>query len=165
MSVEWYDAKAEIVGKHAGRNWHRIRDVRGEEMRGTCSLCGDVPVRWNQSGGYFVCAGQARKDRHAAVERRRRRLAEYGLMDGEYEQMEAAQGGKCVICKDEPAAGDKLVIDHDHSTGAVRDLLCRSCNTGLGAFRDKPELMLEAIEYLRRHSSRPLVLFGARHVQ
>jgi hypothetical protein len=85
VSAAWYDAKAKVIDKHAASRWHRVRNVRGTEMRGVCSLCGDVPVRWNQADSRFVCASPTRKRQHADAERRRRRLALYGLSMDEYE--------------------------------------------------------------------------------
>lgn len=154
ISAAWYDEKAEILDKHASARWHRVRDVRGDEMRGTCTLCGDVPVRWNQSGSYFVCAGP-RKRQHANIERRRRRLALYGLTEADYERMKDEQGGVCAICGGTQSRADsdgELVVDHDHATGAVRALLCGLCNTGIGALRDDPTILAAAIAYLRKHS-------------
>ena len=44
--------------------------------------------------------------------------------------------------------GGRFHIDHDHSTGKVRGLLCTACNMGLGLFKDDPEMLLRAIDYL-----------------
>ena len=125
-------------------------------MRATCSQCGDIPVRWSQSGGYFTCASPERKRLHAAIERRRKRLKLYGLSMEDYEQMNESQGGKCAICGGTESRSDSdagLVVDHDHATGEVRGLLCNLCNTGLGAMRDDESLMLAAIEYLRKSTT------------
>lgn len=51
---------------------------------------------------------------------------------------------ECVICGSE----EKLVVDHDHKTGAVRGMLCNHCNRGLGHFRDDPLLLEFAAQYL-----------------
>lgn len=50
----------------------------------------------------------------------------------------------CAIC----GGKEKLVVDHDHETDKVRGLLCFFCNLGLGNFRDNPQLLKKAIEYL-----------------
>jgi hypothetical protein len=60
------------------------------------------------------------------------------------------QGGKCAICGvDQSVLKMKLCIDHDHKTEKIRGLLCWWCNLGLGYFRDKTNLLEEAIRYLR----------------
>lgn len=58
--------------------------------------------------------------------------------------MQEKAAGRCQICHKETA----LHIDHDHSTGQVRGLLCNSCNGGLGAFKDNPDFLHEAVRYL-----------------
>lgn len=73
-----------------------------------------------------------------------------------------AQEGTCAICHTaiDEAAGR---VDHDHtcclgrkSCGrCVRGLLCDSCNTGLGKFRDNPDLLISAAEYIILHRSKP----------
>lgn len=66
-----------------------------------------------------------------------------------YETMLAAQEGKCSIC-DEP---EGLFIDHCHKSGRVRALLCIRCNHGLGQFKDRPEILRKAADYLERHTT------------
>lgn len=75
----------------------------------------------------------------------------YGITLDEYNQMLINQDKKCLICGvDESNARDKkLVVDHNHATGAIRGLLCHSCNCGLGYFKDKEDLLNKAINYLR----------------
>lgn len=58
--------------------------------------------------------------------------------------MLAEQGGRCAVCAERPAEH----VDHDHVTGKVRGLLCFNCNGGLGQFRDDPQILELAIEYL-----------------
>jgi len=84
----------------------------------------------------------------------------YRMTPEQFGELSARQGGRCAIC-DEPtpvnAIKPHLVVDHDHSccSGAgatcgicVRGLLCMRCNTGLGFFKDDPELLEAAIRYL-----------------
>lgn len=78
----------------------------------------------------------------------------YGLTLADYKRMFADQGGVCAICAEPPTATKgpwKLHVDHDHETGAVRSLLCTKCNTGLGAFRDRRDLLAKAAMYLGTH--------------
>lgn len=63
------------------------------------------------------------------------------------------QGGVCAICGLEQAVeySENLSVDHDHETGAVRELLCHHCNVGLGGFKDDPRLLNKASAYLMKH--------------
>jgi len=69
--------------------------------------------------------------------------------------MVEVQGGECAICGQEDsrrrADGSPfpLSVDHDHDSGKLRALLCTKCNVGLGHFRDDPDLLLRAAEYLK----------------
>ena len=71
----------------------------------------------------------------------------YGVDYDTYEQLCSLQAGLCAICKAKPR---KLVVDHDHSTGKVRGLLCRKCNTGLGFIGDSMFSIGRIIRYLTR---------------
>lgn len=78
----------------------------------------------------------------------------YRITSQEYLQMLADQDFSCSICKcNVTGTGKVLVVDHDHSTGKVRGLLCGQCNSGLGMFKDSKENLAEAIKYLKRSNN------------
>lgn len=82
----------------------------------------------------------------AQSQRKWRLKSKYGMDPAEYDSMVEEQAGLCTICGNLPEMG--LVVDHDHSTGRVRGLLCGQCNVGLGMFRDNPDLLMNALIYL-----------------
>ena len=55
-----------------------------------------------------------------------------------------SENDKCQICGEKKA----LVIDHCHSSNKIRGTLCRTCNLGMGLFKDSKELLLKAYNYL-----------------
>lgn len=79
----------------------------------------------------------------------------YGLPVGTYDKMFVAQDGKCAICLQPETATRKgkrmvLAVDHDHTTGQVRQLLCYACNRGIGLLKDSPNLLRAAADYLEK---------------
>ena len=78
----------------------------------------------------------------------------YGMRQIDYIAMLDAQGGVCAICSGPQVARyESFHVDHCHRTGKIRQLLCFTCNGGLGLFKDNQETMLLAIAYLQRHAS------------
>jgi hypothetical protein len=72
----------------------------------------------------------------------------YGISLEDCARLLVRQGGVCAICLKAPA--ERLCVDHCHATGKVRGLLCRTCNVGLGCYRDDPSLVTAAAAYLRK---------------
>lgn len=72
----------------------------------------------------------------------------YGLRPGDFEKLMAFQGGKCFICHRAYGKTRRLCVDHDHATGKVRGLLCKSCNTIMGRLRDDPATWSRGHDYL-----------------
>lgn len=79
----------------------------------------------------------------------RRLLVQYNLTIEQWDEMVLNQGGMCAIC-DQDAV---LVVDHDHATGKVRQLLCNGCNAALGFLKDSPDRATKAAEYLKKHKT------------
>ena len=73
----------------------------------------------------------------------------YGISLAEYDEMLEEQGNGCAICGTSPEKnGRRLDVDHCHTTGKIRGLLCHSCNLGIGKFKDNPDLLAEELKYL-----------------
>ena len=70
----------------------------------------------------------------------------FGIGLHQYQTILEEQNGVCYICGEKDFRN--LAVDHDHATGKVRRLLCTSCNTGLGKFKDNPDLLKKAAEYV-----------------
>ena len=75
------------------------------------------------------------------------RLKRFGLTPDVYAEMVKQQDNKCLICQKIPS---RLCVDHSHTTGKVRALLCNECNAGLGRFQDNVQFLQNAIEYIKR---------------
>ena len=76
----------------------------------------------------------------------------YGLDWANYVEMFKAQGGECPICRRKLDSLSRTPsVDHCHTTGENRGILCNECNRGLGLFGDDRERILRAAEYLRTH--------------
>lgn len=86
---------------------------------------------------------------HKRSQRRYDLQDRYGITPEEYEERRA-EVTRCAICKTTDPGRKGFVYDHCHSTGKYRGFLCTLCNTGLGAFRDNPDLLTEAIMYLMK---------------
>jgi len=81
----------------------------------------------------------------------------YGISLERYNEVLKEQNGVCAICKkaetnhsNKKGPVDSLRVDHCHSTGKVRGLLCSECNFGISKFDDDTNLLLEAIKYLKK---------------
>ncbi|MFE5290330.1 endonuclease VII domain-containing protein [Nocardia sp. NPDC056611] len=90
----------------------------------------------------------------------RLQLAKYGISWEQYQQMIADCDNRCAICgnhETELIYGElkALAIDHCHTTGQVRGLLCQACNQALGHMEDDPDRLIAAAEYLEKHAASP----------
>jgi len=92
--------------------------------------------------------GVKRKPVPAEVRRRHNLKSRYGLTAAEVSEKLTAQNGLCGICANPPV---KAVVDHCHSTGKVRGILCHTCNIALPHVENEP-FRQAALSYLKAHS-------------
>jgi len=78
----------------------------------------------------------------------------YRLTEIEFNQLVLKQGNRCAICSREFLPGVQIDVDHVHESNPikVRGLLCSNCNNGIGRFKDSPEFLQNAIDYLISNS-------------
>lgn len=132
----------------------------------SCPMCGEIKERsefykWKsrQDGltAYCkICFNSRNKkwmsensDKLPTLEERRiySRKINFNISREDYQQMLVNQNNSCAICKKE--IGWEAAVDHCHTTGKIRGLLCRNCNLGLGGFKDNIETIRKAIEYVK----------------
>jgi hypothetical protein len=125
-----------------------------------CKTCNIIlENKKTKSGKCLRCYTKENKKARAntpvakAKRRRNKIFAKYKITMAEYEAMSLKQSGKCAICfaSPEDVRYGVLCVDHCHETGKVRGLLCVKCNTGLGRFEDKLQILKNAIHYLKAH--------------
>lgn len=92
-----------------------------------------------------------RKAQHPYDRKRRTRNSnlkrKFGITIDEYDEMLFGQGGKCKICQvSYTTLSQELNVDHNHSTGQIRGLLCSKCNTLVG-YLEKNKHLLEVAEF------------------
>lgn len=88
-------------------------------------------------------------EKHHTATRNRGLRNNFGINLQQYMEILAKQNRQCLICSITPEQNGKdLAVDHNHTTGKIRGLLCAGCNVGIGYFKDSPELLQKAIGYL-----------------
>jgi hypothetical protein len=86
----------------------------------------------------------------ARVDQRRSLKQKYGLTPNDVDAMRQAQDGRCAICQ---RSTTRLFVDHCHTRGHVRALLCQTCNTFLGWYEKKADTILKFQKYITDHPS------------
>lgn len=95
----------------------------------------------------------ARRNKHRKANPTCRLRTVYGLTPETYSRVLTEQNGLCAICRGPGRIQGRLSIDHCHSSGQFRGLLCGQCNSGLGFFKDSIGALESAIDYLRKSNS------------
>lgn len=123
-----------------------------------CCSCGhkkpleDFHKRRKSSDGLSPLCKPCQREQNRAVYRAKSKedvrlisLKRFGLTTAAYRAMLSAQGGGCAICR----GTTKLSVDHCHTTGKIRGILCNKCNLAIGYFEDDQDRLKAAIDYLK----------------
>lgn len=119
------------------------------ESTASCEPCKEHCRRWLRDNRPRVHA-RLKADRQRIREVERKRL--YGLEPGEYDRMLRVQKGVCAICSLPPKESKLLGVDHCHTTGKVRELLCDLCNRAIGYIRESSVIAEKMASYIRKHA-------------
>ena len=139
----------ECVAKVAGQ----LRVQTKFRINKRCTVCHETkPIdcfakRSRSRDGHYSCCKDCGTQRRVQGYRERA----YNLSPAQYSAMFLSQGGKCLICGRNDTGSRRaksMYVDHCHSTGKVRGLLCSKCNSVLGYVCDSVEILQKAIDYL-----------------
>jgi hypothetical protein len=151
------DKLKESQAKYRAKNYEKIRKrvnafnntpERKAYMKNYRNLPG-VKERERESGKRYYL-----KNRN--VEKNGHLKRTFNITLEQYNKMLSVQNNVCAICKKPETKVFKktgkvndLAVDHCHSSGNIRGLLCWRCNTAIGRFEDSIEILQNAIEYLK----------------
>lgn len=116
---------------------------------------GHLSVRFTLTSNCKQCQQEYAKEHQTRLHLKKN----FNLTETEYELILEKQHGVCAICKEEETIIDgqskkkkPLSVDHCHTTGKIRGLLCTLCNTGIGHFKNEPYLLRAAALYCENFS-------------
>jgi hypothetical protein len=160
----WTDEQKKLASLKAKARWadpeYRKKTSEAIKKPPCCPVCGekDIAKFYVDKNGHRstkVCSEchkiqcKERWHNRSWMDRWASRNYLYGVTKEFLLDLYEKQQGKCKICGIKPQTTRGLHIDHCHSTGKVRGLLCHGCNTSIGAMKEDPEILLKAIAYLR----------------
>ncbi len=158
LSERWIRNNPDKVREGNQRRGAKYRDSHREQIRERCK---HYSAEYRRKNPQKVKEAQAQwRSDNQAYDRERRLKYFFDLPIGSYPEMLARQNGGCAICgRAEETCGTSLSVDHCHTTGVVRGLLCRDCNLGLGAFQDCTQTLRSAEDYVKAPPGIPPTVF------
>lgn len=130
-SSDRYYREIEAIKRYRRKHKKRIREANCDWRRKNRKRCRLASRRWAERNPEKV---------------KRIRLRQYGISLEDFFSLQKRQKNRCGICKKQ---FDKTpMVDHCHKTKKVRGLLCGTCNSGLGMFKDSLTGLKSAVDYL-----------------
>lgn len=127
-----------------------VRMKRGVLVdRSQCKECEAQYAREARLANPAACRAAVKKwqKKNPAKVAEHQRKIHYGISEKDYRGRIEKQAGLCAICQTVLSSPH---VDHCHKTGVFRGVLCGNCNTGLGLFKDSPDRLQKAIQYLQK---------------
>lgn len=162
LCAEWLDfwKFVEGVGDKPGPNYFLIR--KGSQPFGPDNFIWIEHLKKRPDETkkeWYARKWASRMLNNPGIERKRMLQRKYNMTAAAYDAMAAQQNNKCAICEEPESSFDqkcgsrkRLCVDHCHSTGKIRGLLCLRCNTTLGKLEESPQLLRAMWDYLHEHA-------------
>lgn len=136
----------------AHRHGFDIKTRRKADKQCICEICKEPFLAKMRTAKYCLkCKSPQGEVRYSRIEQMYRR---FDIRPSDFEFMLQSQGSRCGICQsDDPGKSNTgktkgWCVDHDHSTGQIRGILCDRCNRGIGLLGDSLEGLERAVQYL-----------------
>lgn len=125
-----------------------VRPVEGKRLCGKCKqILPENKFTLYKDGRRHAYCKPCKSEHFKHYQKTIGRFKRYGITKEIYEEMYKKQSGKCYICN---VVEPELHIDHNHTTGKVRTLLCKECNMALGLLKENVVTLKNMIEYLEK---------------
>jgi len=164
---EFPKTKSKTTGKEYRRHQCKACGEAARTLwrRANASHIAAVRKHWRDTSPVYRANRKAKhkawRDKNRAHVNRASKLGDlrrrYGLTPAAIAEMVNRQGGVCAACGGPPDDQRPLMVDHDHATGAVRGLLCNSCNLTLGRSRESHHRLRSLLLYLERYATTGLI--------
>ena len=145
--IPWHKTSQKFCCYECGDIYRAKKAYAEHKAAGVCLNCGRPPAEASK-----YCQGCKNRwlERGRRGNWRKAQLkSKYGLSLEQYDQLLADQGGTCFIChkgNQGKLSNHPLAVDHDHTTGRIRGLLCSVCNSKLGWYEGHKEIIHTYLE-------------------
>lgn len=123
--------------------FHNRKRYASRRAGGLCVSCGKQPV--TDRANCDKCRTYHSKKVGPTGRRKAALKSRYDISLDQYETLLKQQKGRCAICR-KPPHRQHLHVDHNHSTGETRGLLCQRCNFQVGWVENHYETVMPYIQ-------------------
>jgi len=138
-----FDKRADSKDGHRNQCRQCLNSIKSLWKRNNPEVCKNYNTLWRKNNPQKVLKSSMQSHYKK----------EYGITIEQKATMVAKQNNQCAICCKSFELPRDIHVDHSHSTGKVRGILCSNCNTGLGKFQDKLLFLEAAIKYLKENNA------------